>query len=80
MSPASVTNRDVPSGKLKLKLARSMVTAMAGRVHRSRLRRPRVSIVQTAGMAPMKLMKPKTTEAQSAAVAEKPEEEKIVVE
>jgi hypothetical protein len=42
-------------------------TAMNGKVARSRLRRPKVSIVQKAGNAKTKLMTPKPREASSAA-------------
>ncbi len=65
------------AGMPKLKPAPSSVIAMRGRVKRSNERRPRVSIVQTAGKAPMKLTKPKTQEANKAPKVENPASEKI---
>ena len=53
-------------GMLKLSPAASIVSAMIGRVSRSKERRPSVSIVQTAGKAPRKLTRPNATEARRA--------------
>lgn len=69
-------------GRADVSAARDMVKAMKGRVQRRRRRRPKVSMVQIAGMAPRKLVRPKRTEAQRAvrfAPREEEVREKIVV-
>lgn len=64
---------------LKLKPAASKVTAISGRVKSNSDLLPRVSMVQTAGKAPMKLTKPNTQDANKAPKVEKPASEKIYV-
>jgi hypothetical protein len=61
----------------KLNPAANIVIAMSGKVKSSNERRPRLSIVQTAGKAPTKLTKPKTQEANRAPKVENPASEKI---
>ena len=79
MSPASRPKRaGLSSGNRKVSAAANMVNAIGGRVIRSSLRLPRLSIVQTAGIAPMKLTKPKMVEASRAWNREKPESRNIV--
>lgn len=51
---------------LKLSPAASIVSAIIGRVRRSKERRPSVSIVQTAGKAPRKFTRPNATDARRA--------------
>jgi hypothetical protein len=53
---------------------------MFGKVKIKRLRRPKVSIVQTAGQAKMKFMMPKPKEARRAPMLEAPASEKMVEE
>jgi len=62
---------------LKLKPAKSMVSAISGNVRSSSERRPRLSIDHIAGNAPMKLTKPNTQEATKAPNIEKPAWAKI---
>ena len=54
-----------------------MVTAISGRVSRRSERLPNVSIIQTAGNAPMKFTRPKMQEARRAPNVLKPDSEKI---
>lgn len=68
---------ELSNGIKELRPATNMVTAIIGRVRRRRDRRPKVSIVQIAGKAPTKFMKPKTQEARRALKSLKPESEKI---
>ena len=54
-------------------------TAMNGKVAKSRLRLPNVSIVQKAGNAKTKLMTPKPRDADSAGVGWKPARRRMIV-
>ena len=65
---------------LKLIAINAMVTAIAGSVHNNSLRRPKVSMVQIAGKAPRKLIRPNITDAQRADGIEFPGPAKIVEE
>ena len=65
---------------MKVRLAANIVKAMGGSVQRSKRRRPNVSIVQIAGIAPRKFTRPKAAEAQRAVVEEEVEVEKRVEE
>lgn len=76
--PTNKTSCGVPFGSAKLTPAKAIVSAMGGKVHRIKRRLPKVSIVQIAGIAPTKLTKPKTTDAHSAAKAEKLDVAKMV--
>jgi hypothetical protein len=53
---------------------------MLGKVKSSRVRRPNVSIVQTAGQANKKLMAPKPKDASRAPILLAPAEAKILLE
>ena len=68
------------AGTQNEKPVKSRKSAMSGKVLRSRLRRPKVSIVYIAGMAKRKFMTPKPREAARADWSEKPEEEKMLLE
>ena len=67
----------VPFGRLKVRLANAITSAMNGNVHSKSLRLPNLSMVKIAGNAPRKFTKPNTTDAHRAARAEKPEDSKI---
>jgi hypothetical protein len=54
-------------GRLKATTERSWARAIRGKVERSRLRRPKESIVQRAGIAKRKLIMPKPREMRRAA-------------
>lgn len=58
----------------------SKVQAICGKVKRSKLRRPNVSMVQIAGQAKTKLTRPKPKEAIKASRSEAPACLKIVLE
>lgn len=64
-------------GMLKLNPAPNIVTAINGNVKSNNDRRPKVSMVNTAGNAPTKLTKPKTQEANKAPNVENPASVKI---
>lgn len=68
------------SGMKNEKPVKNSIIAMSGKVTRSRLRRPKVSMVYMAGIANRKLIAPPPKEVRSAALREKPAFWKIAVE
>ena len=68
------------SGMKKENPAASRVHAMLGNVNNKRLRRPNVSMVQTAGNANSQFTRPKPQEAKSACFCVYPASEKTVDE